>query len=94
MGKNVRYKGNMYRVELWDTAGQEKYRSLVKGYLKGADACVFVYDCTSIYKIKIGISSYSNLPEWVKLFDSVASPEAYKIAVGNKCDAEFNTLNL
>jgi small GTP-binding protein len=49
LGKNIKYKGNIYRIELWDTAGQEKYRSLVKGYLKGADACVFVYDCTSKY---------------------------------------------
>jgi len=47
MPKNMKYKGSTYRIELWDTAGQEKYRSLVKGYLKGANACVFVYDCTS-----------------------------------------------
>lgn len=49
MGKNIKYKGNNYRIELWDTAGQQKYRSLVKGYLKGADACVLVYDCTSMF---------------------------------------------
>lgn len=47
MGKNILFKDQNYRIELWDTAGQEKYRSLVRGYLRGADACIFVYDCTS-----------------------------------------------
>lgn len=94
MGKNVKYKGCNYRIELWDTAGQEKYRSLVKGYLKGADACVFVYDCTSNFYKNLGINSYLSLPEWLGLFDSVGSSDAYKIIVGNKCDAEFNAENL
>lgn len=94
MGKNIKYKGSNYRIELWDTAGQEKYRSLVKGYLKGADACVLVYDCTSKLPHILGISSYASLPEWLALFDSVGCPDAYKILVGNKCDAEFNSHNL
>ena len=48
MTKRLKYKNVNYKLELWDTAGQEKYRSLVKGYLKGADVCVFVYDSTRI----------------------------------------------
>lgn len=47
MTKQIKYKNTNYKLELWDTAGQEKYRSLVKGYLKGADVCIFVYDVTS-----------------------------------------------
>lgn len=47
MSKTISYEGSEYRLELWDTAGQEKYRSLVKGYLKGAHACVYVYDYKS-----------------------------------------------
>jgi small GTP-binding protein len=47
MTKQTKYKNLNYKLELWDTAGQEKYRSLVKGYLKAADVCIFVYDVTS-----------------------------------------------
>lgn len=94
MGKNVRYKNQNYRIELWDTAGQEKYRSLVRGYLRGADACVFVYDCTSTLHSYLGINTYVSLPEWLGMFDSVASSDSYKILVGNKYDCEFDSAAL
>ena len=34
------------KFEIWDTAGQEKYRSLAKVFYKNAGVCVFVYDIT------------------------------------------------
>ena len=52
MTKQIKYKNTNYKLELWDTAGQEKYRSLIKGYLKGADVCIFVYDASSNYTLK------------------------------------------
>ena len=58
MTKQTKYKNLNYKLELWDTAGQEKYRSLVKGYLKGADVCIFVYDVTSNFSLKIQESSH------------------------------------
>ena len=35
------------KFEIWDTAGQEKYRSLAKVFYKNAAACVLVYDITN-----------------------------------------------
>ena len=34
------------RLEIWDTAGQEKYRSLARNYYKGCHAAILVYDIT------------------------------------------------
>ena len=34
------------RLQIWDTAGQEAYRSLTSIYLRGAQACILVYDST------------------------------------------------
>ena len=34
------------RYEIWDTAGQEKYRSLTKIFYKNASVCILVYDIT------------------------------------------------
>lgn len=51
MTKLCKYNSSKYKLELWDTAGQEKYRSLIKGYLRGANACVFVYDQLSLIHI-------------------------------------------
>ena len=44
MFKTLLFRGSRYKLELWDTAGQEKYRSLVKSYLKNADCCIYVHD--------------------------------------------------
>ena len=35
------------KFELWDTAGQEKYKSIAKIFYRNADVCVFVYDITN-----------------------------------------------
>jgi len=47
LGKNINYKGNTCKLQLWDTAGQEKFRSLVPTYLKDAVCAVFVFDISS-----------------------------------------------
>ena len=38
--------GTAIKLEIWDTAGQEKYRSLVRNYYNGCDAAILVYDIT------------------------------------------------
>ena len=40
------YNGKSIRFEIWDTAGQEKYRSLTKIFYKDAGAAILVYDIT------------------------------------------------
>jgi len=44
MVKNVFFEGVVYRLQLWDTAGQEKFKSLVPNYIRDAHCAVFVYD--------------------------------------------------
>lgn len=63
---------------------------MVKGYLRGADVCVFVYDCTCKLDVKIGLNSYLSLPEWLGLFDSVANSETIKLIAANKCDKKYD----
>jgi small GTP-binding protein len=86
MSKTVNYKGNEYRLELWDTAGQEKYRSLVKSYLKGAHACLYVYDCKSYSFTILDINSYMGLIDWINLFESSNSNNHVSMIAGNKSD--------
>ena len=40
------YEGKSIKFEIWDTAGQEKYRSLTKISYKDAGAAILVYDIT------------------------------------------------
>ena len=46
--KNVNYEkvGKNLLLDIWDTAGQEKYRALTKFFYKDAAVCILVYDIT------------------------------------------------
>lgn len=59
--RNITIAERTYRLQLWDTAGQEKYKSLVPAYLRDANCAVFVVDITRP-------ETLANLAGWVQLF--------------------------
>ncbi|CAD8123846.1 unnamed protein product [Paramecium sonneborni] len=71
------------RVELqiWDTAGQEQFRSMIKSFYRGA-AAVFV-----LYSINQR-DSFEKLQDWLSELHESAHEEIIKILVGNKSDME------
>jgi len=44
--KTLNMKDKEIKLQLWDTAGQEKFRSVTKSYYKGAVGVLIVYDIT------------------------------------------------
>lgn len=69
-------------LNLWDTAGQEKYRSLVPMYSRGASIAIIVFDVSSS-------TSFDNLKKWIAEV-RLDAPENCKIVIaGNKEDMEF-----
>lgn len=66
-------------LELWDTAGQETYRSIAKTYFRNSVGCVLVFDLTSQ-------ASFDELQMWLSQFRLVGDPNAVIILVGNKAD--------
>ena len=48
------------KVSFWDCAGQEKFRSLVKLYFRGANICLFVFDLNDVKTLE-GLKEY-----WIK----------------------------
>jgi Ras-related protein Rab-6A len=46
--KTLRFRGKSLKLQLWDSAGQEKYKSLIPSYIRGASLIFVVYDITSI----------------------------------------------
>lgn len=42
--KNLKYKGKTIKIQIWDSAGQEKYKSLIPSYIKGSAMIFVVYD--------------------------------------------------
>ena len=72
--------GYKIRMQIWDTAGQEKFNSLISNYYKNTDVAIFVY---SIDKEE----SFQNLEMWFKhLKDN--NENSLNILIGNKLDKE------
>ena len=81
--KNEKLKnGEEITVKIFDTAGQEKYRSLAANFLKKADGIILVYDIT--YKI-----SFENLNKWLKDINENAKGLPI-VLIGNQTDLEEN----
>ena len=77
--KLIKHKTKNIQLQVWDTAGQDSYRSIIKDYYKNSNLIAFVYDITSKDSFK-SISDY-----WVK--DVKTQNENAKfLLVGNKYD--------
>jgi small GTP-binding protein len=68
------------RMQLWDTAGQEKYNSIISNYYKGTDVAIFVY---SIDKQE----TFENIQIWFKHLKE-NNEDSLNILIGNKLDME------
>ncbi|ETO19253.1 Ras family protein [Reticulomyxa filosa] len=73
----------LVKFEIWDTAGQEKYRSLAPLYYHGASAALIVYDITSK-------ESFDNAKWWVNEVQSKEGSHVVIALAGNKLDLSAN----
>ena len=79
--KKLTIKGTKIKCQIWDTAGEERYRSITSTYYKGSKGCFLVYDITSE-------SSFENIDKWYGEIKKAADKNISVILVGNKCDLE------
>ena len=79
--KNIHINDQIYRIQIWDTAGQENFRSITRAYFKNCVCAMVVYDITCR-------KSFENIQNWLQdVHDQ--SPETVLIAlIGNKIDLE------
>ena len=80
--KSISYPEHHKEVsfEIWDTAGQEKYRSLTKMFYKDASIAILVYDVTRL-------DSYTNIRDfWVEQLKENAPKKIILAIAANKCD--------
>ena len=69
------------KLQIWDTAGQEQFKSITRQYYKGAITAFLVYDITSR-------ESFDGLRKWVADAREFASEEMLLSVIGNKCDLD------
>lgn len=81
----VSESGYEMAVQIWDTAGQEKYKALSTSHYKGAHGAILVFDLTRDL-------TFRNTVNWLSEFKMHASPNAKVTLVGNKLDlVEMNS---
>ena len=79
--KTFNINNNKINAQIWDTAGQEKYKSLTKAYYKGALGALVIYDITQ----KI---TFENIDKWISDLKISADEKVSIILIGNKSDLE------
>ena len=73
--------GKKIKLQIWDTAGQDRYRSITKNYYKGANGIILIYDITNV-------ETYNNVENWISQIKEESSPNVIIYIVGNKIDME------
>ena len=69
------------KLQIWDTAGQDKFKSITKNYFRGSNGIILMYDITSSY-------SFVNIKNWITQIRDSVGDNTCIIIVGNKSDLE------
>ena len=79
--KNTEINGTTVRLLLYDTAGQEKFKSLIPMYIRDANIILVVYDIT----LK---DSFTHTEHWVNETKDLKRDDAIFVLIGNKIDLD------
>jgi small GTP-binding protein len=79
MTKIVETERHRIQLQLWDTAGQELFRSVTRGYYRGAAGALICFDLTNR-------DSFDHVARWLHDVKEVARSDVVTVLVGNKSD--------
>ena len=81
MSKLQLNQNKVLKLEIWDTCGQEAYRSLIKSFFNNSSLAIIVYAVDNK-------KSFSSIDEWIRQCRSLCSPETRFFLIGNKNDVD------
>lgn len=79
--KNLELDGKKVHLQIWDTAGQDRFKTITKNYYKGAHGIMMAYAINDR-------NSFNNIDNWMKQIKDHASEAVAIVLVGTKCDVE------
>ncbi|XP_053387969.1 ras-related protein ORAB-1-like isoform X1 [Mercenaria mercenaria] len=77
--KSAKCNGKTIKAQIWDTAGQEKFRTFTLSYYRGCHGAIIVFDVT--YR-----PSFKQVENWITELKTYGPESVPKLLVGNKCD--------
>ncbi|XP_007895371.2 ras-related protein Rab-10 isoform X1 [Callorhinchus milii] len=78
--EGIELDGKKIKLQIWDTAGQEKFQTISSSYFRGAKGIMFVYDVTNR-------KSLEDLALWIEHAAEQAK-KTERIILGNNCESE------
>ncbi|MCQ2818822.1 MAG: GTP-binding protein [archaeon] len=79
--QNFKIGDIIMRIQIWDTCGQELYRSLIKNFYRSSMMAFVVFSLNDL-------SSFEKLNQWIKEVKEIASTDMIIYLIGNKKDTE------
>ncbi|XP_051912520.1 uncharacterized protein LOC127594795 [Hippocampus zosterae] len=79
--KMVKVDGKDIKLQIWDTAGQENFRSITRSYYRSAIGALLVFDITRR-------ETFNHLKNWLEEVNQNGNPYMTILLVGNKTDLE------
>ena len=80
--KEININDKKYLYKIWDTCGQERFRSLSRSYFQAANGIMLLFNLNSI-------ESFDNLNLWLNSIKESQKEDIPLIMVGTKCDLEY-----
>jgi len=80
---NLKLDDKSVKLQIWDTCGQEIYRSLISSFYRNATLAMIVYAIDSR-------ESFSHLDAWLKDVHLLSNPDIKLFLIGNKTDLEYD----
>ena len=77
MSKSISFRGQNIKLQMWDTAGQEKYKGLIPSYIRNSSIVFLVYDVSNK-------TSFENITNWISFVRNIEKP--IMVLCGNKID--------
>ena len=80
---NIKFDSRIIKLQIWDTCGQEIYRSLITSFYKNSSLALIVYAIDDE-------KSFNDIDLWIKDLRTNSSPDIKIFLIGNKADLESN----
>ena len=78
---NIKFNDAIVKLQVWDTCGQELYRTLITNFYRNSSLAIIVYAINSK-------QSFENIEMWLREIRRNSNPDAKIFLIGNKLDLE------
>ncbi|OMJ66296.1 hypothetical protein SteCoe_36903 [Stentor coeruleus] len=79
--KNIKHKEHDFQLQIWDSAGQERFKNITRTYYRRSSAIIIAFDSTSV-------KSFENVQNWIADISTEVDNKVPLAIAATKCDIE------